>query len=256
MIVTTLLESISLINLLSDFQVLSVSPPLKRLSNLPLLTLCWQQIHPSSTSALPSVVTESQIRTPHSFLSPERSSQLPPKCHTVQFSSVAPSCPTPGVYPNSCPLSRWCHPTTSSSVIPFSSCLQSFPASGSFQMSQFFASGGQRIGVSALASVPPMNIQDWFPLGCCTANWKHAVLKTGLWSAPCTLPMLKLWHHSQVVLFLLLTSNWSPVPFNLSQKCWETPLLGTVSWLCSYRQHVDSYNMLLNNFYHSSFPLV
>ena len=66
---------------------------------------------------------------------------------------------------NLCPLSRWCHPTTSSSVVPFSSCLQSFPASGSCQMSQFFASDGQGIGVSASASVLPTNIQGWFPLG-------------------------------------------------------------------------------------------
>ena len=71
---------------------------------------------------------------------------------------------TPGVYSNSCPLSRWCHPTISSSVIPFSSCLHSFPASGSFPRSQFFTSGGQIIGVSASASVLPMNIQDWFPV--------------------------------------------------------------------------------------------
>ena len=78
-----------------------------------------------------------------------------------------PSCPSPapGVYSNSCPLSRWCHPTISSSVIPFSSCLQSFPASGSFQTSQFFTSGGQSIGVSASVSVLAMNIQDWSPLG-------------------------------------------------------------------------------------------
>ena len=78
-----------------------------------------------------------------------------------------PPCPslTPGVYSNSCPLSRWCHPTISSSVVPFFSCLQSFAASGSFQMSQFFASGGQSIRVSALAPGLPMNIQDWFPLG-------------------------------------------------------------------------------------------
>ena len=62
-------------------------------------------------------------------------------------------------------MSQWCHPTISSSVVPFSSHLQSFPASGSFQMSQFFTSGGQRTGLSALASVLPMNIQDWFPLG-------------------------------------------------------------------------------------------
>ena len=73
--------------------------------------------------------------------------------------------PTPGVYSNSCPLSKWCHPAISSSVFPFSSRLQSFPASGSFPMSQFFTSGGQSTGVSALASVLPMNTQDWFPLG-------------------------------------------------------------------------------------------
>ena len=82
------------------------------------------------------------------------------------LSIIRPPCPsTPRVYPNSCPLSRWCHPTISSSVIPFSSCLQSFPASGSFPMSQLFASGGQRIGVSASESVLPMNIRDWFPFG-------------------------------------------------------------------------------------------
>ena len=68
------------------------------------------------------------------------------------------------VYSNSCPLSRWWHPTISSSVTPFSTCLQSFPTSGSFQMSQFFPSDGQSIGVSASASVCPVNIQDWFPL--------------------------------------------------------------------------------------------
>ena len=78
-----------------------------------------------------------------------------------------PPCPSPapGVYPNSCPLSQWCHPTISSSVIPFSSCPQSFPASGSFQMSQLFASGAQSIRVSASTSVLPMNTQDWSPLG-------------------------------------------------------------------------------------------
>ena len=78
-----------------------------------------------------------------------------------------PPCPspTPGVYSNSCPLSRLCPLTISSSDIPFYTCLQSFPASGSIQMSQFFASGGQSIGTSALAPVLPMNIQDWSPLG-------------------------------------------------------------------------------------------
>ena len=78
-----------------------------------------------------------------------------------------PPCPspTPRVHPNPCPLCHWCHPTISSSVVPFSSCPQSFPASGSFQMSQLSASGGQSIEVSASKSVPPMNTQDWFPLG-------------------------------------------------------------------------------------------
>ena len=78
-----------------------------------------------------------------------------------------PPCPSPtsGDYSNSCPLSRWCHSTISSSVIPFSSLLQSFPASGYFLMSLFFTSGGQRVGVSASTSVLPMNIQHWFPLG-------------------------------------------------------------------------------------------
>ena len=100
-----------------------------------------------------------------------------------QFSSVTQSCPTlceyimnsqhtrplcpsltPRVHPNPCPLSRWCHPTISSSTVPFSSCPQSFPASGSFQMSQLFTSGGQSIGVSASTSALPMNTQDWSPL--------------------------------------------------------------------------------------------
>ena len=99
-----------------------------------------------------------------------------------QFNSVAQSCPTlrphglqhirppcpsptPVVYPNSCPLNWWSHPAISSSVVPFSSRLQSFPASVSFPMSQFFTSGSQSIGTSASTSVLPMNIQDWFPLG-------------------------------------------------------------------------------------------
>ena len=110
----------------------------------------------------------------------------------IQFSSVAQSCltscdpystwgfpvpsPTPGACLNSYPLSRWCHPAISYSFVPFSSCLQSYPASGSFIVSQFFTSGGQSIGVSASASVLPMNIQGWFPLGstglisCCPRN--------------------------------------------------------------------------------------
>ena len=81
--------------------------------------------------------------------------------HGLQHARPPCPSPTPGAYPNSCPSSQWCHPTISSSVIPFSFCLQSFPASGSFLTSQFFTSGGQNIGASASASV---NIQGWFPL--------------------------------------------------------------------------------------------
>ena len=87
------------------------------------------------------------------------------RLHEPQHARPPCPSPTPRVHPNPCPLSRWCHPTISSSVVPFSSCPQSFPVSGSFQMSQPFASGGQSIGVSALTSVVPMNRQDWSPLG-------------------------------------------------------------------------------------------
>ena len=85
--------------------------------------------------------------------------------HEPQHARPPCPSPTPGVHPNPCPSSQWCHPAISSSVIPFSSCPQSFPASGSFPMSQFFTSGGQSIAVSASTSVLPMNTQDWSPLG-------------------------------------------------------------------------------------------
>ena len=101
----------------------------------------------------------SSVQFSHSVLS----DSLQP--HGLQHTKPPSPSPPPGVYSNSCPLSWWCHPTISSSVTPFSSCLQSFPASGYFLVSQFFTSGGQSIGVSASASVLPMNIQDWFPLG-------------------------------------------------------------------------------------------
>ena len=103
--------------------------------------------------------TISSVQFSHSVVS----NSLRP--HELQH--TRPLCPsqTPGVYSNSCPSSRWCHPAISSSVIPFSSCPQSLPASGSFPTSQLFTWGGQSTGVSASASVPPMNIQDWSPLG-------------------------------------------------------------------------------------------
>ena len=90
--------------------------------------------------------------------------------HGLQHAKLPCPSLSPGVCSNACPLCRWCRPTILSSVIPFSSCLQSFPASGSFPMSQFFTSGGQSIGVSASASVFPMNIQGWFPLGLIDLN--------------------------------------------------------------------------------------
>ena len=99
-----------------------------------------------------------------------QSSSVAPSCPTLQpheLQHARPPCPspTPGVHPNPCPLSRWCHPTISSSVIPFSSFLQSFPASGSFQISQLFTTGGQSTWVSASTSVLPVNTRDWSPSG-------------------------------------------------------------------------------------------
>jgi len=143
-----------------------------------LIFLWWNFLLPSDVGSSP--FTRS-LPPPH-FQGDRKENQECPSCngHSIQFSRclsdslrphglqhARPPCPspTPTVYSNSCQLSRWCHPTISSSVVPFSSHLQSFPASGSFQMSQFFTSGGQSIGVSASASVLPINIQDWFPLG-------------------------------------------------------------------------------------------
>ena len=128
----------------------------------------------------------------HTHLTPSRG-----LLRWAQFSSVAHSCltlcdpmdcSTPGfpvhyqLLSNSCPLSRWYHPTISSSVIPFSSCLQSFPASGSFPRSPFLASGSQSIGVSASTSVLPVNIQGWFPLG--LTGWISLCLRDSQESSP------------------------------------------------------------------------
>ena len=98
------------------------------------------------------------VQFSHSAMS--NSSQL----HGLQHARLPCPSPSSGACSNSCPLSQWCHPTISSSVIPFCCCLQSFPASGSFLMSQLFPSGAQSIGASASASVLPINIQDWFPI--------------------------------------------------------------------------------------------
>ena len=115
------------------------------------------RIYPMSPNRL--INRESSVQFSRSVMS----DSLQP--HEPQHARPPCPSPTPGVHSDSRPLSRWCHPTISSSVIPFSSCPQSSPASGSFQMSQLFASGGQNIGVSASTSVLPMNTQVWFPLG-------------------------------------------------------------------------------------------
>ena len=135
--------------------------------------LHWSLNQPSPTPLLRRITTNHSESLQHGLFAEQFSSaqfsrsvvsdSLQP--HGLQHARPPCPSPTPGVYSNSCPLSRWCHPTISSSVIPFSSRLQSFPASGSFPVSQFFPSGGQSTGVSASASVLPMNIQDWFPLG-------------------------------------------------------------------------------------------
>ena len=134
------------------------------------LNSCWRWLVLHSTSAVSQTLNTSTPTTLFKF--------------GVQFSSVAQSCLTfcdpmnrsttgllvhhqllSWVYPNSCPLNQWCHPTISSSVVPFSSCPKPFPASGSFQMSHLFTSGSQSTGVAASTSVLPMNTQDWSPLG-------------------------------------------------------------------------------------------
>ena len=112
-------------------------------------------------------------------------------------------------YSNSCSLSQWFHPAISSSVIPFCSCLLSLPASGSFQMSQFFESGGQSIGISASASVLPMNIQDWFPLGLTglislqSRRISRAFSNTTVWKHHLFGTQLSLWSNSHIHTWLL-----------------------------------------------------
>ena len=116
------------------------------------------------------------------------------------------------VYPNSCPLSRWCHPTISSSVILFSSCLQFFPASGSFPMSQLFASGGQSTGVSASASVLPMNIQGWFPdwlVWSCSSRDSQEPSPTPQFKSINSLALSLLYGCIYFIFFIPLSTTWN-----------------------------------------------
>ena len=140
--------------------------------------VCWNAFLSSSKDH--GTLIRNQLTT-DVFSSVQFSCSVMSNClwpHELQY--ARPPCPSPtaGVHSNPCPLSQWCHPTIPSSVIPFSSCSQSFPASGSFQMSQLFAWGGQRTGVSASTSILPMNTQDWFPLG--WTGWISLQSK-GLW---------------------------------------------------------------------------
>ena len=142
-------------------QVSHTSLPVVAESGCYQLQTCWffssfSKPHSPSPMAAESPVSQS-------VQSPVVSDSL--RAREPQHARPPCPSPTPRVHPNSCLLSRWCHLTISSSVISFSSCLQSFPTSGSFQISQLLASGGQSIGVSASTSVLPMNTQDWFPLG-------------------------------------------------------------------------------------------
>ena len=129
--------------------------------------------------------------------------------HGLQHVRLPCPSPSPGAYSNSYKLSWWCHPTISSSVIPFFSCLQSFPASASFLMSQFFASGGQSVGASASASVLPMNIQDWFPVG--WTGWislqskglSRVFSNTTVWKHQIFSPQPSLWSNSHIHTWLL-----------------------------------------------------
>ena len=130
-----------------------------RESSLKSTEICTSSTHPSSYLSHLSVLTIQSAQFSRSVVSDCS------RPHGPQHARPPYPSPTPRVYPNSCAMSRWCHPTISSSVVPFSSCLQSFPASGAFQMSQLFTSGSQSIGASASTSVLPVNTQDWSPPG-------------------------------------------------------------------------------------------
>ena len=143
--------------------------------------------------------------------------------HGLQHARLPCPSPTPGAFSNLCPLSRWYHPTISSSVVPFSSCLQSFPGSGSFPMSWLFLSGGQSIGVSASASVISMNIQGWFPLGltgcmaCAVSRnvnwWSHYGKQYGVSSKN-----LKYNYH-----MIQQSHFWVHIPEEMKTEYWRDP---------------------------------
>ena len=153
--------------------------------------------------------------------------------HTVMSDSSWPSglqhtkipcpLPTPVACSNSCPSLQWCHPTILSSVVPFSSCLQSFPASGSFPMSQFFASGSQSTGVSASASVLPMIIQDWFPLGLIGwSPWSQGTLKSLLQYHSSKTSMLQYSDFFIVQLSHPYVTTGKTIALTKTEICWQS----------------------------------
>ena len=145
---------------------LQTSQPM--MPHLAMVSPAWNHIHSSVVTKPPSraALTGSWLKLAAWTLFSSAAQSCLALCDPMNCSMPGlPPSPTPGAYSNSGPLSQWCHPTISFSVVPFSSCPQSFPASGCFPMSQFFVSGGQSIGVSASALVLPMNIQGGFPVG-------------------------------------------------------------------------------------------
>ena len=163
----------------------------------------YQTLWPSSVQFSCSVVSDS-LR-PHGW----QHARLP-----------CPS-PPPRIHPNSCPLSLWCHPTISSSVIPFSSCLQSFPASGSFQMSQLFASGGQSTGVSASTSALPMNTQDWSPLG--WTGWISLQFKTlSRVFSNTTVQKLQFFGFLYSLTLTSIHDHWKNHSLDYTDLCWQS----------------------------------
>ena len=173
--------------------------------------------------------------------------------YELQHARLSCPSPFPGVCSNSCPLSQWCHSTFSSSVTPFSSYLQSFPASGSFPMSQLFLSGGQSIGASASGSVLLLNIQDWFPLGLTglisllSKGLSRVISSTTVWKYQFFSAQLFLWSNSHIHTWLLeqpqlwlyrLYTKVEKYSFNLWYLCTTFRVIRVVMYAHNYGQPV------------------
>ena len=164
--------------------------------------------------------------------------------HGLQHTRPPCPSPTPRVYSNPCPLSRWCHPTISSSVVPFSH-LQSFPASGSFQMSQFFASGGQSIGVSDSASVFSTNIQDWCPLG--WTGWISLQSKGLSRLYDPAIPRLSIYPKKMKSLKRYVYSNVHNIIYSQYMKSPKVFIKRWMKYMCCMCMYVPAYVCALNH---------